>query len=127
MHLMMEKTGNNADKAVLGLSEWEFVMKATPAKLTLFHLAWCPYCLRVRRAALNLGISLDLVDISEDPAAHQALIAVRGRATVPVLRIEHGDEMVWMPESLAIVAYLHRRAESDSPDANLLPPPQGAL
>ena len=55
--------------------------------MTLYHRKWCPYCIRVRRAADRLGIELRLVDIGREPAARDMLIAARGRATVPVLEI----------------------------------------
>ena len=81
-----------------------------PDRPTLYHLPLCPYCLKVRRAAARLGIDLRLVDVSEQPAARQRLLAARGRATVPVLAIatEAGEDL--LPESDDIVEYLRRQA-----------------
>lgn len=77
--------------------------------LALYHFDSCPYCQRVRRALARLGVEVELRSIDESPEHYEALMAARGRGTVPVLRIrkEEGDE--WMPESADIVAYLERR------------------
>jgi len=77
---------------------------------TLYHLGWCPYCLKVRAAAESLGVELDLVEISEAPESRAMLVRRRGRATVPVLGIpnEDGTESL-LGESRDIVAYLHQR------------------
>lgn len=83
------------------------------ATLSLYHLRTCPFCLKVRRAAAELGIELELIDIAADPAARRRLLDARGRATVPVLSIptEDGGEQL-LPESNDIVAYLRRHAAS---------------
>lgn len=77
-------------------------------ELTLFHLRGCPYCHKVRRAAHRLGIPLQLVEVREQPWARELLLAARGRATVPVLRITDVDGVSLLPESDDIVAYLER-------------------
>jgi len=76
---------------------------------TLYHLSYCPFCHRVRRAAERLGIRLNLVEIREHPEARQLLLDQRGKATVPVLRTgpEPGD---LLGESADIIAYLERFA-----------------
>lgn len=76
------------------------------AELLLYHLPHCPYCRKVRRAAAELGIELELVDISRDEAARRLLFSARGRATVPVLRIPTTDGFELLPESDDIVAFL---------------------
>lgn len=77
---------------------------------TLYHLPGCPFCLKVRRAAAELGIGLTLIDVSEDRDARAYLIEKRGRATVPVLAIpvedSSGEGVVLLPESDDIIAYL---------------------
>lgn len=99
---------------------------------TLYHLPTCPFCRRVRRAAAELDIPLQLVDISEDPAARGLLMMTRGRTTVPVLRVDEaaraagasppadkvidlpgGDQL--LPESADIIEFLrdvHRQTSS---------------
>lgn len=81
----------------------------TAPDLALYHYDSCPYCAKVRRALDRLGVEVELRDVLEEPDHMQALVAARGRRTVPVLRIhkDGGDE--WMPESDDIVRYLERR------------------
>ena len=62
---------------------------------------------RDRRAIGDLGVEVKLRNIHSDPEAHAALVAARGRGSVPVLHVEDGD--VWMPESGDIVRYLYER------------------
>ncbi len=76
-------------------------------KLSLYQFASCPFCSRVRQTIDQLGIDVELRDIFLDESTRDELIAERGRATVPVLRITSpdGDERL-MPESADIIAYL---------------------
>jgi glutathione S-transferase len=61
----------------------------------------------VRATIGRLGIDVELRDIHESTQHRDDLIEVRGRATVPVLRITSPDgEERWMPESRDIVRYL---------------------
>ena len=91
----------------------EFVARYAPSetpakdKLALYHLATCPFCIRVRSAIDRLGVDVELREIQEHPQFREELIAVRGRPTVPVLRITSpGGEDRWMPESADINRYL---------------------
>lgn len=78
--------------------------------LALYHFESCPYCWKVRRALQRLGVEVELRDIDLDSDDERALVAARGRRTVPVLRIRKDDGTdEWMPESSDIVAYLERR------------------
>jgi mycoredoxin len=83
-------------------------------KLSLYHLPYCGYCHKVRRAAARLGIELELRDISLEPDARSLLLENFGCATVPVLRIESEGETSLLPESLDIIEYLENLAESQS-------------
>ena len=76
---------------------------------TLYHFAGCTYCARVNRAIEDLGLELQRRDIHQDAAAREELVTAQGRATVPVLRIEDGDETRWLPESADIVRDLYAR------------------
>ena len=100
-------------------SEWpefyanEFVERFAPSespaedKLALYHYNGCPYCSMVRAAIDRLGIDVELRDIFQNDQDRDDLVNVRGRATVPVLRITSADgEDRWMPESRDIVSYL---------------------
>jgi glutaredoxin len=86
-----------------------FAGSSTPVKdsLVLYQSSWCPFCSIVRSAIEGLGLDVELRDIFEDSNYRDQLIAARGRATVPVLRITSPDgEDRWMPESQDIVRYL---------------------
>jgi glutaredoxin 2 len=75
--------------------------------LSLYYFDGCPFCVRVLRAIDALGLDVELRNIYSDPAHLAALREVRGRTTVPVLRITSQDgEERWMPESADIVRYL---------------------
>ena len=76
-------------------------------KLFLYHFESCPFCRRVRAAIDRLGLEVELRDIHRDAKHWDDLVAARGRATVPVLRIRSPDGTErWMPESADIVRYL---------------------
>lgn len=86
-----------------------FARSTTPDKdkLVLYHSHTCPFCAIVRRAIDRLGLDVELREIFDDPRYRDELVAARGRATVPVLRITSPDgEERWMPESRDIVRYL---------------------
>lgn len=74
--------------------------------LTLYHLEFCPFCVNVRRAAKELGIELELVDVGRNPEARAMLLERRGRGTVPVLGIPTDDGERLMGESRDIIDYL---------------------
>jgi len=83
----------------------------TPAKdkLALYYLATCPFCIRVLSAIDRLGVEVELREIHEHPGFREELVAVRGRPTVPVLRITSpGGDDRWMPESADIIRYLEK-------------------
>jgi len=83
---------------------------ASQAGLSLYQFNSCPFCMRVRSAAAELGIELELRDTLSDVDHARAVIEATGRRTVPVLRIEDDDGGVeWLPESADIVRYLRDR------------------
>ncbi len=76
-------------------------------KLALYFSRSCPYCTLVRSAIDRLGIDVELLKIFDEPRYRDELVAARGRATVPVLRITAPDgEQRLMPESRDIVRHL---------------------
>jgi glutathione S-transferase len=83
-------------------------MPAAP-DLALYHYDGCPYCDKVRRALVRLGVTVELRNIHQEPEHLRALLAARGRTTVPVLRIQKPEGDTWMPESGDIVRYLEQR------------------
>lgn len=76
-------------------------------RLALYYFDGCPFCVRVQRAIVALGLDVELRNIYRETSYLDELREARGRTTVPVLRITspHGEER-WMPESADIVAYL---------------------
>ena len=78
-------------------------------RLSLYYFDYCPFCMRVVHAAKKLGVQLEMRDIHGDRKHLDDLMAARGRATVPVLRIEGGGQDQWMPESRDIIRYLQER------------------
>ena len=85
-------------------------MPVRPEGLSLYHYEGCPYCTRVRIAAGELGVEIELRDIYAETEHREELAQAMGRLTVPVLRVEHPEgEVRWMPESRDIVRYLHER------------------
>ena len=84
---------------------------ASPAEdlLALYHFDGCPYCAKVKAVIDGLGIKVELRDIFSKDSYRDELVAARGRATVPVLRITSptGEDR-WMPESGDIVKYLQK-------------------
>ena len=83
----------------------------TPAQdtLALYYLATYPFCIRVLSAIKRLGVDVELREIHEHPEFREELVAVRGRPTVPVLRITSpGSDDRWMSESADIIRYLEK-------------------
>ena len=78
-------------------------------KLILYHFEGCPFCTLVRDAIECLDLDVELRDIRREDRHWDDLVAVRGRGTVPVLKIESPDGTErWMPESADIVRYLEK-------------------
>lgn len=78
-------------------------------KLALYHYPTCFYCRRVRKEIQRLGIEVEERDIWSDSQAMQDLVNARGRRTVPVLKIQEGDSVKWMPESRDIIHFLREK------------------
>jgi glutathione S-transferase len=72
----------------------------------LFKTDLCGFCYRVRGFLSEHNIEVPLRDINTEPDAFRELMQGAGRATVPCLRIERGDEVQWMFESMDIMTYL---------------------
>jgi glutathione S-transferase len=72
----------------------------------LFKTDLCGFCYRVRGFMAENGIEIPLRDINQDVEAYRELLSATGRGTVPCLRIQRGDEVQWMFESLDIMRYL---------------------
>lgn len=76
-------------------------------RLALYYFPTCPFCIRVLMTIKMMKIDVELRNIRASDEYWDELVAARGRATVPVLRIMTADdEDRWMPESGDIVRYL---------------------
>ena len=77
----------------------------------LYKTDLCGFCYRVRGFAEQNGISLTLRDTITDKEAFRELLQGGGKSTVPCLRIESGEEVSWMYESMDIIDYLSGQLE----------------
>jgi len=75
----------------------------------LFKTDICGFCYRVRGFLDQYNIEVPLRDVNQDPSAFRELVAGGGRTTVPCLRIQRGEEVQWMYESMDIIRYLATR------------------
>ncbi|MCB9603166.1 MAG: glutathione S-transferase N-terminal domain-containing protein [Sandaracinus sp.] len=91
------------------------MLRAVTAKLALYHYDACGYCARVREAIEQLGLEVEMRDVLEEPSWRRELAKVRGRGTVPVLRIEDEEGVRWMGESADIVRWLWRTYRDREP------------
>ena len=73
-------------------------------QLTLYHFAGCPYCQKVKDYLTQQGITLPMKDIHQNPAYHDELIQIGGKAQVPCLVID-GKALY---ESLDIIEWLRK-------------------
>lgn len=72
--------------------------------LTLFYKPTCPFCQKVTGTASEMGLELDMKDISADEAIAAELIEKGGKRQVPYLVDAERD--VAMYESDEIIEYL---------------------
>ena len=75
----------------------------------LFKTDLCGFCYRVRGFLEQHDIEVPLRDVNQDQAAFRELLQSTGRTTVPCLRIQKGDSVEWMFESMDIIRYLAQR------------------
>lgn len=70
--------------------------------LILYHFDGCYYCAKVRKAAHELGVEMEMRDIMKNAVYRDELLSIAGRTQVPCLIIDGRP----MHESDDIVAYL---------------------
>jgi len=62
------------------------------AKVTMYTTPWCGYCHRLKSQMDREGIPYSVVDIEQDPAAADIVMAVNhGNQTVPTLVYSDGS------------------------------------
>jgi glutaredoxin len=113
MNADFEHTARAPDSDWAGFFASEFIEHYAPSEtatedeLALYYWPACPFCARVMNVIDRLGLEVEMRHILNNRDRRDELVQARGRATVPVLRIESPDGTVrWMPESLDIIHYL---------------------
>ena len=113
MDASFEQAARDPDSAWPGFYADHFIERYAASSapvddsLALYYSRSCPFCSVVTSAIDRLGLDIELREVFDTPAFREELVAARGRATVPVLRITSTDgEDRWMPESRDIVRYL---------------------
>ena len=81
-------------------------MGAPAESYELYKTDLCGFCYRVRHWMDANGIEIPLRDVNQDQEAFRELLQGGGRTTVPCLKIQRGDEVEWMFESMDIIRYL---------------------
>ncbi len=81
-------------------------MGAPAESYELYKTDLCGFCYRVRHWLDANGIEIPLRDVNQDQEAFRELLQGGGRTTVPCLKIQRGDEVEWMFESMDIIRYL---------------------
>lgn len=81
-------------------------MSETAETYQLFKTDLCGFCFRVRRFLEANGIDIPLRDTNQDADAFRELLKSTGRTTVPCLRIQRGEDVEWMFESVDIMRYV---------------------
>ncbi|MEO5652957.1 MAG: mycoredoxin [Marmoricola sp.] len=62
------------------------------SRFTMYSTPWCGYCHRLKSQLNREGIEFDMVDIEQDPAAAEIVMAAnRGNQTVPTLVYADGS------------------------------------
>lgn len=75
-------------------------------ELVLYHAAYCPYCIRVRRFLSQNDILVPEKDTSRDSSARRELIEAGGKGQVPALMIdgqvlyESNDIILWFKRNV---------------------------
>lgn len=63
-----------------------------PATTVMYTTTWCGYCQRLKAQLRSAGIDFQEVDVEQDPAAEQRVIALNGGdRTVPTLVFPDGS------------------------------------
>ena len=86
--------------------------------MRLYQFAGCPFCIKVRRAMVRLGLTIETYEVKGSEEHEAALIAGGGKRKVPCLRIDESDgQSTWLYDSSAIVSYLNERFAEQTPTA----------
>jgi glutaredoxin len=90
--------------------EYQARVDRETAKLALYDMEYCPFCIKTRRAIKQMGLKIESRDVQKNPKFKDELIREGGMLQAPCLRIVKDDESVqWMYESSDIIRYLNER------------------
>ena len=91
-------------------AEVQLEVEKQAAAFSLYQYFACPFCIKTRRAIHRLNIPMEYRDAQPRDGEHRTTLAQEGGTVkVPCLRIEKGDEVVWMYESNDIINYLNQQ------------------
>ena len=79
------------------------------ARMSIYQLPACPFCVKVRFAESRLGLNIEKRNVKENPDHMDELVQQGGTYKVPCLRIESEGDTRWLYESSDIVEYLKQR------------------
>jgi glutaredoxin len=97
-------------KSLVRSTEKQALIDQQTAGLVLYHFEACPFCVKVRRHVLRLGLNIEMRDIKVTPSYADELVKGGGEYQAPCLRISApGAADQWMYESSDINAYLSSR------------------
>lgn len=73
--------------------------------LAIYQFYACPFCVKLRRNVHRLGLNIDYID-AQNPETKAMLLEKTGKSQVPCLRIQDGEETIFLQESDKIIEYL---------------------
>ncbi len=53
------------------------------SSIRIYTTPYCPYCVRAKQLLQHKQVAFEEIDVSNDPAQRQALVALTGQRTVP--------------------------------------------
>ena len=93
-------------------SEHQAKIDEMTSHLALYEMLACPYCVKVRREFLRLGLNIATFDVKKNPHEMDQLIKHGGKFQVPCLKIENGDTTTWLYGSDQIIGHVNALLES---------------
>lgn len=79
------------------------------SNMALYQYEACPFCVKVRRAMKRQSLKIETRNAKSPSPFADELVANGGQQKVPCLRIQNGEEDVWMYESSEIIKYLETK------------------
>ncbi|MDW3094065.1 MAG: glutathione S-transferase N-terminal domain-containing protein [Gammaproteobacteria bacterium] len=86
--------------------EQQTIIDQKTSGLKIYEMLACPFCVKVRREVKRLGLNIARVDVKKQADEMTTLVNQGGKFQVPCLRIEQGQQLMWLYESDEIIKYL---------------------